>query len=486
MKSNYNGSNGFSSNGNGNGSGNGNGNGKKVKIATSSIITGTTTTTTARATATATAPPPSIEVQQPRGHRHRRTTLPRSTRGWSRGIVWSLIGLTGFGIVYGSIARIDTSVNANGKLRPIGGVTEISPSLNGRVKRVLVKEGQQVQAGQLLVQIENSALLRQRADLQAMHKLWEKEAQLLAKQLGLTTHTPKNHDARKELAVKTRETSLREQAADQERLRTEINLKQQIGDLATLRSKYAINESISRRMEGLVKQGAMAQLELDRQNERQLELLSTIRRTEQEIHSARGKVNESTLNRQQVSAANSKQLYPQYDNVRQQLIDGDSRLTEVNERIRLSQVVAPITGRVFDLHLKPGESTNTARPILKLIPDHALQAELAISNRDIGFLEPGMPVDVRVTSFPFTDYGSLKGTLLRVGADALPADPQNPQEFFPATVRLDRSDLERRGRRYGLRPGMAVTALIQLGTRPVISLISDRFGAFVESSRTIR
>jgi HlyD family secretion protein len=269
-------------------------------------------------------------------------------------------------------------------------------------------------------------------------------------------------------------------------MRTEINLKQQIGDLATLRSKYAINESISHRMEGLVKQGAMAQLELDRQNERQLELLSTIRRTEQEINAARGKVSESNLNRQQVTAANGKQLYPQYDNVRQQLIDGNSRLAEINERIRLSQVVAPITGRIFDLNVKPGEITNAAKPILKLIPDHDLEVELAISNRDIGFLEPGMPVDVRVTSFPFTDYGSLKGTLLRVGADALPADPQNPQEYFPAKVRIDRNVLERRGRSYNLRPGMAVTALIQLGSRPVISLISDRFGAFVESSRTIR
>ena len=485
MKPNNSSSNNFSSNGNGNGTrnGNGNGNGKKASIATSSIITASSTAT---ASAPETAPPETLSVQQPRGHRHRRTTLPRSTRGWSRGIVWSLIGLTSFGIVYGSIAQIDTSVNANGKLRPIGGVTEISPSINGRIKRVLVKEGQQVQAGQVLIQLENNALLHQQKDLQAMHKLWEKEAQILAKQLGLSSQVPKSSEVQRELAVKTRETSLREQSADQGRIRTEINLNQQIGDLATLRNKYSINESISRRMEGLVKQGAMAQLELDRQNERQLELLSTIRRTGQEINAARRKVSESNLNREQVTAADSKQLYPQYNNVRQQLIDGDSRLAEINERIRLSQVVAPITGRVFDLSVKPGETTNTARPILKLIPDHDLEAELAISNRDIGFLEPGMPVDVRVTSFPFTDYGSIKGTLLRVGADALPADPQNPQEYFPAKIRINRNVLERRGRSYNLRPGMAVTALIQLGSRPVISLISDRFGAFVESSRTIR
>ena len=54
--------------------------------------------------------PPDAEAaaeQRPRGFRQRRTTLPRSTRGWSRGIVWSLIGLTSFSVIYGLIARIE-------------------------------------------------------------------------------------------------------------------------------------------------------------------------------------------------------------------------------------------------------------------------------------------------------------------------------------------------------------------------------------------
>ena len=56
---------------------------------------------------------------QPTGLRNqRRTHLPRSTRGWSRAIAWSLMGLTCFGVGFGTIARIDTSISATGKLRP--------------------------------------------------------------------------------------------------------------------------------------------------------------------------------------------------------------------------------------------------------------------------------------------------------------------------------------------------------------------------------
>ena len=424
--------------------------------------------------------------QRPRGHRQRRTTLPRSTRGWSRAIVWSLIGLTGFGVVYGSLARMDTSINANGKLRPIGGVIAISSSLGGRVQRVFVKEGELVEVGQLLVSLDDRALLRQRQDLRAMQQLWQKEVRLLGRELGLLGPGLARATDRREWSVETGETALREKLADQERQRSLISLKQQVGDLRTLRQKYRINDNIIKRMGALVKQGAMAQLELDRQNERQLDLLNTIRRNEQEIHASRRKVTESALNRQQITAANAKQLYPLYDNARQQLLDLSSRMVDLNERIRLSHIRSPGRGRVFDMRIKSSELVQVNGPLLTLVPDHALEAELAISNRDIGFLVPGMPVEVRVTSFPFTDFGSLNGHLVRVGADVLPADPKNPQDYFPAIVQLDRSALDRHGRRYDLRPGMAVSALIQLGSRPVISLISDRFGGFMESTRSIR
>jgi HlyD family secretion protein len=84
------------------------------------------------------APRQTTEEQRPRGYRRRRTTLPSSTRGWSRATVWSLIGLTAFSVVYGFTAKLDSSVSANGELRPSGGVAEIKPPFNSFVERVRV------------------------------------------------------------------------------------------------------------------------------------------------------------------------------------------------------------------------------------------------------------------------------------------------------------------------------------------------------------
>lgn len=425
--------------------------------------------------------------QQPRvQHRQRRTTLPSSTRGWSRGIVWTLIGLTGFGVVYGLIARIETSVNANGKIRPVGGATKVTAPFNAPVTFVLVKEGQLVRAGQPLIQLRDKAVIEQRRQLESQRTLWRSQLNRLAIRLGLAVLPPQGAADKRQLAIESSELALREQASEQEQRRSLLNLEQQASDLAALQQKKLINASITARMKWLVKQGALSRLELDRQEERDAELGGAFARTQKELESARNRVKESQLKQLQIPAAERKQLYAEYDNARLQLSGVDSRLDEINDRLVLGRLVAPVAGKVFDLGVKPGEIVSPARPALQIVPQNNLQVELAISNRDIGFLLPGMAVDVRVTSFPFTDYGSLKGTILRIGADALPPDQQNPQESFPVMVSIKSKELSRKGRTYQLRSGMAVSALIQLGSRPVISLISDRFSSFMESTREIR
>ncbi|MFN5117397.1 MAG: HlyD family efflux transporter periplasmic adaptor subunit [Cyanobacteriota bacterium] len=426
------------------------------------------------------------EEQQPRGFRRRRTTLPRNTRGWSRAIVWSLIGLTGFSVIYGLVARIETSINANGKLRPVGGVHSVIAPFNAPVQQVLVREGQAVRKGQPLIQLREVAIKEQRSRLESQQSLWRKETNLLALQLGLPALPPTSPEARRELEVETSEVALRQEAAIRELARARVNQTQQAIDLEAMRKKLAINENISARMHKLVREGAMSRLELDRQKERQIELLGAIRRTEQELESARLRVGESELKKRQILTGNLKEIYVQYDNARSQLTDVEARLDDLNDRLLLGKLIAPIDGVVFDLQVKAGEIVSPARPALLLVPQGKLEAELQVSNKDIGFLDVGMPVEIRVTSFPFTDYGSIKGTLRRLGADAKEPDALNPQEHFTTMVSIDRSVLSRDGTTYPLRPGMAVTALIQLGSRPVISLISDRFGMFMESTRTIR
>ena len=432
------------------------------------------------------APRQATEEQRPRGYRRRRTTLPSSTRGWSRATVGSLIGLTAFSIVYGFTAKLDSSVSANGELRPSGGVAEISPPFNSLVERVLVKEGQSAKAGQLLVVLCEKVNLQQLDNVRRQRQLWRKRTALLADQLGLAALPAGQDESNRQLTLEKLEVTLRQNSAKDEQKRIRINTAQARSDLAGLKSRLIVDRSITKRMEQLLAQGAISRLEVDRQHERLSELESAVRRAELEVASSGRREVESKYKLNQIGVANAKELFTNYDNARQQLIEANSRVADLEDRLVMGRITASIDGKVFDLNARVSEVALASRPVLKIIPQNGLEAEIHLTNKDIGWIKVGMPVEIRINSFPFTEYGSIKGTLTRISDDRFQADQETPQQYFKAKVSLSRSSLHHAGTDYPLRPGMSVIALVQIGSRPAISLVSDRFNSFVDSTRSIR
>ena len=429
---------------------------------------------------------PPAEEQRPRGYRRRRTTLPRSTRGWSRAVVWSLIGLTAFSIVYGFSAKLDSSITTMGQLRPKGGVSEVMTPFNTLFSQVLVKEGQKVKAGDLLVVLRDKPLLDQLQGLRIQQGLWRKRLQLTAQQLGLPTPMDGLQETEKQLNVEKTEVALQSLSAEEENNRIRINRQQAEEDFLGMKKRLVIETNVTARMDNLLLQGAISKLEVDRQHERLSEMRSTVKRAELEVVSARRRELEGKYKYNHINVADAKQLYANYDNARQNLIDANNRVKDLEERLRLGHVRAPSSGVIFDLNARVGEMAVSTRPILKIVPKSQLTAEIRISDKDIGWLKVGMPVEVRVNSFPFTEYGSIKGVLLSISDDIYQPDNLNPQEYFKGKVRLNKSVLSHYGTDYKLRAGMAVTALIQVGSRPAISLVSDRFTSFIDSARSIR
>ena len=129
---------------------------------------------------------------------------------------------------------------------------------------------------------------------------------------------------------------------------------------------------------------------------------------------------------------------------------------------------------------------NADQSVLKLVPANRLQANLAISDGDIGFVKVGMPVNVSVDSFPSGEFGYIKGTLTAIGSDALPPDRQFQQYRFPATVSLEQQSVESGDQKLNLQSGMGVSANIKLRSRPVITIVSDLFTKQLDGVKRFR
>jgi hemolysin D len=130
--------------------------------------------------------------------------------------------------------------------------------------------------------------------------------------------------------------------------------------------------------------------------------------------------------------------------------------------------------------------TNASEAILKLIPTESLTAKVYVTNKDVGFIRPGITVDMRVDSFPFSEYGDIKGKLTWIGSDALHPTEIRPFYSFPVKVQMDSQTLKTSGKSLKLQSGMSISVNIKTRKRSVVSLFTEQFTNQVEGIKHLR
>lgn len=293
----------------------------------------------------------------------------------------------------------------------------------------------------------------------------------------------------------------------------EVQLEQTKIQLASAKQTLVLNQEIVKDIEEAHKKGAIARVQFKRQadevqsgqaevlrlQQEQIRLLRQMEQIGQEklqsqaqalntvATNQRDLLDRIAVNEKQITEIDSQLTKAIVDN-RRAIADLNSRLTQANLTRKYQVLKAPVDGVVFDLQPSgPGFVVNASEPILKIVPSESLKAKVYITNKDIGFIQTGMPVDVRVDSYNFSEFGDIKGKIESIGSDALP--PTEVRQFysFPAVVELDAQTLQTRGRReLDLQSGMSVSVNIKVRNRPIISLITDRFSKEEDGIKHLR
>ncbi|MDP1904660.1 MAG: HlyD family type I secretion periplasmic adaptor subunit, partial [Pseudomonadota bacterium] len=141
---------------------------------------------------------------------------------------------------------------------------------------------------------------------------------------------------------------------------------------------------------------------------------------------------------------------------------------KADSRSGLMRLTAPVAGTVQQLAVHSvGGVVTPAQPLLVIVPgDNPLEVEAFVENKDIGFVRAGQTAEVKVETFNFTKYGTLRGTVTQVSGDAIPDEKRGL--VYAARVKLERTTLNVDGKTVNLSPGMAVTVEIKTGKRRVI------------------
>jgi HlyD family secretion protein len=171
------------------------------------------------------------------------------------------------------------------------------------------------------------------------------------------------------------------------------------------------------------------------------------------------------------------------------IAETDSQISQANVNLSQQQLRAPEKGVVFDLKASPGYVSSAVgdKPVMKIVPSENLIAEVDITNQDIGFVRNGQKVDVRIDTFPYSEFGDIKGEVLSIGSDVLPPDETHKFYRFPTRIKLNVQSIKINDQTINLQSGMAVTVNIKVNEdRTVMSLITGIMRPKIESLKRVR
>ena len=101
-------------------------------------------------------------------------------------------------------------------------------------------------------------------------------------------------------------------------------------------------------------------------------------------------------------------------------------MVEVEDTITKEKLSAPVSGIVLEWCRPAGYAASAGETLVKVVPGGEIEAKIYITNKDVGFMKPGMKAQIRVDAFPYTQFGSITGALKSV--DTLPLEPDQQNQ----------------------------------------------------------
>lgn len=391
-------------------------------------------------------------------------------------------------ILWAAIAPVDEITRGMGKVIPSSKVQVVQAADASVVREILVRQGQLVKQGQLLVRLDDSQSASALGQLQAESERLSARAERLQQEgtgqgsggcaagsacaeEQVLSQVRRSAAASKQSAlasaVEQRRRDLQEGQATANALENSLRLAQdQVNMLSPLAAKGIVpkTELITAQREVVDLQGRLAAA---RQG---------MGRASAAISEAQAQLSEARLDFRQ-QALNERSEVATKLAVNEQTIKGASA------RLQRNELRAPVTGLVNDVRVTTvGGFVNPGESVMQVVPvGDKLLVEARVSPKDIAFLKIGDRANVKVTAYDFSIYGGLPGRVRTISADSI-YDEAEKQAYYTVLVETDRAFLVKNGRKLPIMPGMICDVEIITGSKSVLAyLLKPVLRAFDEA-----
>ena len=404
-----------------------------------------------------------------------------STPAWR---VLLAIGCLMFVAVYWAHkAEIEQVTTGQGKVIPSSQIQTVESFEPGIVAEILIKAGDRVIQGQELIRIDDTGAASRLGELRQRHASLAAERNRLRAQLtGSQTYTIDDVEDSNLISF-----YLDQQAvfvANRKRLNEQATIRRQqmsqkeqsLAEAVASANKTAGLLKLARQEENLVKRlfsrKAIPELDYIRVQRESVQLAGDLKIWEATKARLQAEVDEAR------ALIGSEEVAFRSDATsRLSVVNGDLAIVEqtlraASDTVRRAILRSPVNGVVNKVNVAAkNEVVRAGDSVVEIVPlDDILLIETQIRPEDIAFIRAGLKATIRISAFDYTRYGTMEGTVQRIGADTI--TNENRETFYQVVVSTDiKESTESNARRLDIIPGMIATIDIATGKRTVLEYL---------------
>jgi hemolysin D len=338
-------------------------------------------------------------------------TLPRL---WTRGILYLMLTFTVVVLPWAALSQVDEVGTAQGRLEPKGNTIRLDAPVAGTVSAIQVKEGQAIQKGQPLMELQSDVV---NADLQQAQTKLEG---LLNRQTQLTAIK-----AQLESSLSTARQQVQAQVASQQATIDKAQKQQSAfqDSLGLIQNIQAKDQSKVTQLSQLSEQGAIPRSQVEDAERIMIQNNQQFQKAQTDIQQAEAEVQKQRKEYQRILRDGELSLSDKNKQIKElqsQMIEAQSEAGQTRTLIKSLQyqrqqrvLYAPASGTLFQLLIQhPGAVVQPGQTIAQIAPKTSrLLLRARMDNKQTGFLKVGLPAKVKFDAYPFQDYGIMPGRI---------------------------------------------------------------------------
>jgi membrane fusion protein, adhesin transport system len=384
-------------------------------------------------------------------------------------------------LIWASLAQVDEVTRGQGRVIPSSKVQLVQAAEPSSIKDILVRSGQRVTKGQLLVRLDDTESSSQLGQIAAENRSLAARAARLSREGGAGGACPPNADGsipdecRQEAALASvRAAALRSRVSALgsavEQRRRDYGEAQ--ATVTSLRQSLQLAQDQVNMLAPLAAKSIVPQTELLTAQREVTDIQGRLAAAQQAASRAQASISEAQAQASEAGFQFRQDALNERSQLATKMAVNEQSLKGAAGRVGRAEIRSPVDGVVNDVQVTTiGGFVQAGEKIMQVVPvGEKLLVEARVSPSDIAFIKVGDRANVKVTAYDFSIYGGLSGRVVQVSADSI-YDEVAKEAYFTVVVETDRSYLLSAGKRLPISPGMICDVEVITGRKSILSYL---------------